>query len=113
MDLDTRALASFIGKTITDVRGILDRTHADRFEVGRGAPVAGEWPHVLFLTEPLDDTSASLVVEEVDKAFGYDPRHRRGGPEQKVGDGPQVVYVAWSGQEYPGRRPLPAAVRGA
>ena len=112
MDLDTRALASFIGKTIIDVRGILDRTHADRFEVGRGAPVAGEWPHVLFLTEPLDDTSASLVVEEVDKAFGFDPRHRRNA-EQKVGDGPQVVYMAWSGQEYPGRRPLAAGARGA
>jgi hypothetical protein len=112
MDLDTRALASFIGKTITDVRGILDRTHADRFEVGRGAPVAGEWPHVLFLTEPLDDTSASLVVEEIDKAFGHDPR-RRHNAEQKVGDGPQVVYMAWSGQEYPGRRPLAAGARGA
>lgn len=112
MELDTRALASFIGKAISDVRSILDRTQADRFEVGRGSPVPGEWPHSLFLTEPLDATTASLVVEEVEKAFGFDPRHARHAG-QKIGDGPQVVYVAWSGREYPGRRPLAAAARGA
>ena len=111
MDLETRELAAFIGKITLAIRDILDRTQAVRFEIGRGAPSPGDHAHVLRLTEPLDCTSASLVADELSHIFWFDPRHVHR-PGHRTGDGPQIVYLAWSGAPYPGRAlPTPATAR--
>jgi hypothetical protein len=101
MDLDTRELAAFIGRLRLGVQDILARTHPERFEIGRGAPQPGQHPHVLRLTDPLDATSAALVAEELNKAFWFEGHHvHRATP--CAGDGPQIVYLAWTGAPYPG-----------
>lgn len=106
MDLETRSLAAFVGKTTLRVRDILTRAQVQRFEIRRGEPAIEAWPHWMALTEPLDYTSAALVVEELNQAFWFDPRHSHGEAKQKgdteVRDRMQVVYLAWSGSEYPG-----------
>lgn len=104
MDLETRALAAYIGKVITDVRNVLDHTQASRFEVGLGVPEPGAYPHVLGLTEPLDCTGASLVAEEVNKAFWFDSRHVHRSAPRAAGES-LGVYLAWDGRAYPGRHP--------
>ena len=104
MDLETRALAAYIGKVITDVRCVLDRTQASRFEIGLGVPEPGAYPHVMGLTESLDNTGAALVAEEVNKAFWFDARHvHRAAP--RVAPEGKAVYLAWDGRSYPGRHP--------
>jgi len=103
MDLETRALAAYIGKVITDVRGVLERVQATRFEIGLGVPEPGAYPHVLGLTEPLDRTSASLISDELNQAFWFDPRHAHR-PAPRSNDEAQV-YLAWEGRPYPGRHP--------
>lgn len=102
MDLETRALAAYIGKVITDVRGVIDRVKASRFEIGRGVPAPGAYPHVLGLTEPLDRTAAALVADELNQAFWFDPRHVHRPVPRGSGDD-AVVYLAWDGKAYPGR----------
>jgi hypothetical protein len=105
MDLETRALAAYIGKVITDVRSVLDRTQADRFEIGLGVPEPSAYPHVMGLTEPLDCTGAALVAEELNKAFWFDPRHVHRAAPRASGE-TQAVYLAWTGRGYPGRHPF-------
>ena len=107
MDLETRALAAYIGKVITDVRNVVDRTQASRFEIGVGVPEPGAYPHVLGLTEPLDRTGAALVAEELNKAFWFDGRHVHR-PAPRVDGEAAVVYLAWDGRSYPGRHPGPS-----
>ena len=107
MDLETRHLAAFVGKTTLRVRDILNRAHVLRFEIRRGEPRIEAYPHWVALTEPLDHTSAALVEEELNKAFWFDPRHKHGEARRTgdtdVRDGqPRAVYLAWSGAEYPG-----------
>ena len=104
MDLETRALAAYIGKVITDVRGVLDRTSATRFEIGLGVPAPGAYAHVLGLTGPLDATGAALVAEELNKAFWFEPRHVHNAVP-RASDEVQAVYLAWDGVPYPGRQP--------
>ena len=106
MDLETRALAAYIGKSITDVRGVLDRVQATRFEIGLGIPEPGAYPHVLGLTDSLDRTAAALVAEELNKAFWFDPRHVHR-PAPRSSDEDRAVYLAWDGRPYPGRHPGP------
>ncbi|HLF92790.1 MAG TPA: hypothetical protein VJB14_04970 [Planctomycetota bacterium] len=101
VDLETRTLAAFIGKITLGVRDVLEQTHPERFEIGRGAPHPGDHPHVLRLTEPLDCTGAALVAEELNRAFEHDSRHVHR-PTPTEGDGPQIVYLAWTGPPYPG-----------
>lgn len=103
MDLETRALAAYIGKVITDVRSVLDRTHATRFEIGLGVPAPGAYEHVLGLTGPLDATGAALVAEELNKAFWFDARHVHNAAPRAT-DEVQAVYLAWDGVPYPGRQ---------
>ena len=107
MDLETRHLAAFVGKTTLRVRDILNRAHVLRFEIRRGEPRIEAYPHWVALTEPLDHTSAALVEEELNKAFWFDPRHKHGEARRtgdtEVRDGQaRAVYLAWSGAEYPG-----------
>ena len=101
MNLETRELAAYIGKLMLGVRDVLERTSPERFEIGRGAPDPGSYPHVMRLSEPLDATGASLVAEELNRAFWFDPRHVHR-PSPLAGDGPQIVYLAWTGKPYPG-----------
>jgi hypothetical protein len=106
MDLETRHLAAFVGKVTLRVRDILKRAQVQRFEIRRGEPKIEAYPHWMALTEPLDITGAALVVEELNKAFWFDPRHnheeaRRTG-DTEVRDRNQAVYLAWAGTEYPG-----------
>lgn len=102
MDLETRALAAYIGKIIGDIRGILDRTKAARFDIGLGLPAPGAYPHVLALTEAMDRTGSAIVSEELNKAFWFDARHvHQQAP--RAGDSGQIVYLAWEGQPFPGR----------
>src|SRR5436190_21864008 len=106
MDLETRHLAAFVGKVTQRVRDILAKATVQRFEVRRGEPALEAYPHWMALTEPIDVTSAALVAEELNQAFWFDPRHhhvevvRTGDTEKR--DRNQVVYLAWSGTEYPG-----------
>jgi len=107
MDLETRHLAAFVGKTTLRVRDILNRAQVLRFEIRRGEPRIEAYPHWMALTEPLDHTSAALVEEELNRAFWFDPRHQHGAAKRtgdtEVRDGqPRAVYLAWSGAEYPG-----------
>ena len=62
MDLDTRELAAFIGKLTLGVRDVLQVTQPDKFEIGRGSPVSGEYPHVLRLADPMDTRSPSVCT---------------------------------------------------
>ena len=101
MDLDTRELAAFIGKITLGVRDVLHVTQPEKFEIGRGSPVPGEYPHVLRLAEPLDCTTAALVAEELNRAFWFEGHHVHRG-SARAGDGLQIVYMAWSGKPYPG-----------
>jgi hypothetical protein len=106
MDLDTRPLAAFIGKIILRVRDILARARVERFEIHRGSPEIDRYPHWMALTEPLDHTSAALVESEVTKVLWFDSRHHHGGipafsaSEKQPSE--EVVYLAWTGSEYPG-----------
>jgi hypothetical protein len=106
MDLETRHLAAFVGKVTLRIRDILGRASVHRFEIRRGEPQIEAYPHWMALTEPLDHTSASLVAEELNRAFWFDPRHyhgevcRTGDTEKR--DRHQAVYLAWHGTEYPG-----------
>lgn len=107
MDLDTRHLAAYVGKLTIRVRDILNKAQVQRFEIRRGEPKIEAYPHWMALTEPLDFTSASLVEEEVNKAFWFDPRHKHGEARRtgdtEVRDGQhRAVYLAWTGSEYPG-----------
>jgi len=101
MDLDTRGLAAYIGKIALGVRDLLRVTEPEKFEIGRGSPDPSEYPHVLRLAEPLDTTTAALVAEELNRAFWFDAHHVHRGTA-RAGDGPQIVYIAWSGRPYPG-----------
>ena len=106
MDLDTRHLAAFLGKVTLRVRDILAKATVQRFEIRHGEPKLETYPHWMALTEPLDYTGASLVEEELNKAFWFDPRHHHGdvvktGDTEKRERNP-VVYLAWSGSEFPG-----------
>ncbi len=109
MDLETRQLAAFVGKTTLRVRDILSRAHVQRFEILRGVPRVEVYPHWMALTEPVDWTAASLIEEELTKAFWFDPRHQHGdvrrSTDTDVRDREQVVYLAWKGSEYPGSAP--------
>jgi hypothetical protein len=105
LDLETRALAGTIGRIIGDVRGVLDRTRASRFEVGFGLPKPGAYPHAMTLTGPIDSTSAALVAEEVNKAYGFDPRHVRCVAPRSGLEPQSAVYLAWDGESFPGRAP--------
>ena len=105
MDLETRALAAYIGKAIADVRGVLDRVQPTRFEIGLGIPAPGAYPHVLGLTDSLDRTSAALVAEELNKAYWFDPRHVHRPAPRTSEDAQAAVYLAWDGRPYPGRHP--------
>ena len=106
MDLETRQLAAFVGKTTLRVRDILNRAQVQRFEIRRGEPAIELYPHWMALTEPLDYTSAALVVEELNQAFWFDPRHYHGEVKRtgdtEIRNREQVAYLAWSGTEYPG-----------
>ena len=106
MDLETRHLAAFVGKTTLRVRDILNRAQVLRFEIRRGEPNIEAYPHWMALTEPLDHTSAALVEEELNTAFWFDPRHEHGAAKRtgdtEIRDRNQAVYLAWSGSEYPG-----------
>ena len=106
MDLETRHLAAFVGKVTLRVRDILNKAQVQRFEIRRGEPKIETYPHWMALTEPLDYTSAALVTEELNKAFWFDPRHYHGEAKRtgdtEIRDRNQVVYLAWSGTEYPG-----------
>jgi len=106
MDLDTRHLAAFVGKVTLRVRDILTRAQVQRFEIRRGQPDIGAYPHWMALTEPIDFTGAALVEEELNRAFWFDPRHEHGAVKRtgdtEVRDRNQAVYLAWSGTEYPG-----------
>lgn len=106
MDLETRHLAAFVGKVSLAVRDILNRAQVQRFEIRRGEPRIEAYPHWMALTEPLDYTSSSLVEEELNRAFWFDPRHKHGEARRtgdtEVRDRNQAVYLAWSGAEYPG-----------
>jgi hypothetical protein len=108
MDLETRHLAAFVGKTTLRVRDILKRATVTRFEIRRGEPAVETYPHWRALTEPIDYTSAALVVEELNQAFWFDPRHYHGEVKRtadtELRDRQQVVYLAWSGSAYPGSR---------
>ena len=102
MDLETREFAAFVGKTTLRVRDLLKRYPVERFEIRRGGPGSGAWPHWMALTEPLDCTSAALVEEELSRAFWFDPRHQHGGVgrDESAAElhGPeQAVYLAWRG----------------
>ncbi len=101
MNLETRELAAYIGKLTLGIRDLLEKTTPERFEIGRGAPEPGLYPHFMRLTEPLDCTGAALVAEELNRAFWFDARHVHR-PTPLAGDGPQIVYLAWTGKEYPG-----------
>lgn len=107
MDLETRHLAAFVSKISIRVRDILGKAQVQRFEIRRGEPKLEAYPHWVALTEPLDFTSSSLVAEELNKVFWFDPRHqheeaRRTG-DTEIRDGKdRAVYLAWSGKEYPG-----------
>jgi hypothetical protein len=106
MDLETRHLAAFVGKVTLRVRDILSRAQVQRFEILRGDPRIETYPHWMALTEPLDFTGASLVQEELTKACWFDPRHQHGdvvrNSDTEARTREQVVYLAWSGSEYPG-----------
>jgi hypothetical protein len=106
MDLETRHLAAFVGKTTLRVRDILSKALVQRFEIRRGEPAIELYPHWMALTEPLDYTSAALVVEELNQAFWFDPRHYHGEVKRtgdtEIRNREQVVYLAWSGKAYPG-----------
>ena len=106
MDLETRQLAAFVGKTTLRVRDILTKAQVLRFEIRRGEPAIELYPHWMALTEPLDYTGAALVVEELNQAFWFDPRHYHGEVKRtgdtEIRNREQVVYLAWSGSEYPG-----------
>ena len=106
MDLETRQLAAFVGKVTLRVRDILTRAQVQRFEILRGEPRIESYPHWMALTEPLDFTGASLVEEELTKAFWFDSRHHHGAEvrssDTEARTREQVVYLAWSGTEYPG-----------
>ena len=106
MDLETRHLAAFVGKTTLRVRDILKKATVQRFEIRRGEPEIERYPHWMALTEPIDITGAALVEEEVNRAFWFDPRHQHGEVKRtgdtEVRDRNQAVYLAWSGTEYPG-----------
>ena len=106
MDLETRALAAYISRVISDVHSVLDRTRPSRFEIGLGVPEPGAYPHVMGLTGSLDCTGASLVAEELNKAFWFDSRHVHR-PAPRASDAAQAVYMAWQGEPYPGRHPGP------
>ena len=106
MDLETRHLAAFVGKTTLRVRDILSKAQVQRFEIRRGEPAIDLYPHWMALTEPVDYTSAALVVEELNQAFWFDARHfhcevKRTG-DTEIRNREQVVYLAWAGSEYPG-----------
>ena len=101
MELDTRQLAAFIGKLTLGVRNVLQVTQPDHFEIGRGSPVPGEYPYVLRLADPMDTTTAALVAEELNRAFWFEGHHVHR-PSARAGEGPQIVYMAWSGKPYPG-----------
>lgn len=101
MNLDTRELAAFIGKLTLGVRDVLQVTQPDKFEIGRGSPVASEYPHILRLAEPMDTTTAALVAQELNRTFWFNGHHVHR-PSALAGDGPQIVYMAWSGKPYPG-----------
>jgi hypothetical protein len=101
MNLETRELAAYIGKLTLGVRDLLEKTSPERFEIGRGTPEPGTYPHFMRLSEPLDCTGASLVAEELNRAFWFDPRHVHR-PVPLSGDGAQIVYLAWKGKPYPG-----------
>jgi len=106
MDLETRHLAAFVGKVTLRVRDILGKAQVQRFEIRRGEPRIENYPHWMALTEPLDFTGASLVEEELNQAFWFDPRHHHGAAvrssDTEARTREQVVYLAWSGSEYPG-----------
>jgi hypothetical protein len=106
MDLETRHLAAFVGKTTLRVRDILGKTQVQRFEIRRGEPAIDLYPHWMALTEPVDYTTAALVVEELNQAFWFDSRHFHGEVKRtgdtEIRNREQVVYLAWSGTEYPG-----------
>ncbi len=101
MNLETRELAATIVKLRMGVRDVLERTTPEKFEIGRGTPDPRAHPHVLALTEPLDCTGAAILAEELNRGFWSDPRHvHRATP--LAADGPQIVYLAWTGRPYPG-----------
>ena len=106
MDLETRHLAAFVGKVTLRVRDILNRAQVQRFEIRRGEPRIEAYPHWMALTEPLDFTGAALVEEELNKAYWFDSRHYHGDAlrscDTEARTREQVVYLAWSGTEYPG-----------
>jgi len=109
MDLETRHLAAFVGKVTVHVRDILSHTQVERFEIRRGGPEGGVWPHWMALTEPLDCTSGALVEEELTRAFWFDPRHHHGDAAREGAiSGDQPVYIAWRGSGYPGSARLQA-----
>src|SRR5690348_14315317 len=85
MDLETRHLAAFVGKVTLRVRDILAKATVQRFEIRRGEPAVEAYPHWMALTEPLDVTSASLVADELNKAFWFDTRHVHG-EARRTGD---------------------------